>query len=144
MNRRPLTPVSNDIDDDHVLTPAHFLYPYLFVNKMYHLIPPQAESYDALRHGWRSSQYLIDAFWTKFKSEYLASLMKRNKEKTSEIKVGQLVIVESTNEAREYWPTGRIIKQLNCDELHGRRFIIRLSNGKEVDRHVSSIIILDT
>ena len=33
MNRRPLMPASANADDDLVLSPAHFLYPYLFVSK---------------------------------------------------------------------------------------------------------------
>ena len=81
MNRRPLTPVSNDVNDNQILTPAHFLYPYLFVNKMHHLLPPQADPYDSFKHGWRSSQYLIDRFWEEYKNNYIAHLIKRNKKK---------------------------------------------------------------
>ena len=63
MNRRPITAASTDIDDTHVLTPAHFLYPYLYVDTTRHIVPPQTESYDCLRHGWRSTQFLLDEFW---------------------------------------------------------------------------------
>ena len=144
MNRRPLMPASADVDDDAVLTPAHFLYPYLFINSANHILPPQTEHNDVLRHGFRSSQWLLDEFWRRFKHEYLHQLLKRSKESTTTVKVGQLVLVESVEDSREHWPTGRIVEILNSDPLHGRRFSIRLANGKVVDRSIKSLIILET
>ena len=144
MNRRPITTASTDIDDTHVLTPAHFLYPYLYVDTTRHIVPPQTESYDCLRHGWRSTQFLLDEFWRIFKSTYVESLRRRKKVKSTNITLGQLVLIESTDSSREYWPCGRIIEILNVDVHHPRRFKIRLSSGKIVDRHISSIVVLET
>ena len=145
MNRRPLLPVSADVNDDLPLTPAHFLYPYLFVNPSNYILPPHTGEPETIRHGWRCSQYLIDTFWDRFRKEYLQSLAKRNKQQATEaIKPGQLVILKDESEGREHWPTGRIIKVINADQQHPRRFIIRLPNGKTVDRNITSVIILST
>ena len=143
MNRRPLTPISADVDDDTALTPAHFLYPYLFVSDTTHILPPQAENHDVLRHGFRCTQFLLDRFWDEFKSAYLGQLLKRSKQTTTNVKVGDLVLVEDVESSRESWPMGRIVSQLNTDASHGRRFQIRLLNGRIVDRHVKSLIILE-
>ena len=62
---------------------------------------------------------------------------------STKIDVGRMVLVEDVSTARENWPLGRIVRQINEDEIHGRRFAIRLANGRVVDRHVSSIVLLE-
>ena len=143
MNGRPLTPVSADVDDDMALTPAHFLYPYLFTSTINHILPPQAEKTSVLRHGFRCSQHLLDAFWEQFRANYLQQLLKRSKQSSTVVKPGDLVLVEDIATAREDWPMGRITRIINSDESHGRRFLVRLSNGRIVDRAIRSLILLE-
>ena len=78
MNRRPLTAASADVNDTLPITPSHFLYPYLFVDST-HLIPPCTGDPETLRHGWKSSQALLDKFWNRFKSEYLTELTNKRR-----------------------------------------------------------------
>ena len=145
MNRRPLMPVSANVDDELPLTPSHFLYPYLFVNPSNYILPPHTGEPETIRHGWRCSQFLLDQFWLRFKTEYLQSLAKRDKQQATEsIQVGQIVILKSEDDSREHWPLGRVVKVINSDPLHSRRLLIRLANGREVDRHINSCIILST
>ena len=143
MNRRPLTPVSADVDDDMALTPAHFLYPYLFTSTINHILPPQAEKNSVLRHGFRCTQHLLDEFWRQFRDSYLQQLLKRSKNSTTTVKEGDVVLVEDVATAREEWPLGRIVRITNSDEHHGRRFSIRLNNGRLVDRAIKSLILLE-
>ena len=143
MNRRPLTAASADVNDTLPITPSHFLYPYLFVDST-HLIPPCTGDPETLRHGWKSSQALLDKFWIQFKSEYLTELTnKRRGANTKPIKIGTLVLVKDDAEPREYWPLGRVINILNQDHDHPRRFQIRLANGRVIDRHINSTLVLE-
>ena len=142
MNRRPLTPLSADVDDDMALTPSHFLYPYFFTSTANHILPPQAEKNSVLHHGFRCSQHL-DSFWEQFRASYLQQLLKQLKQTTTVVKEGDVVLVEDIATARKDWPMGRIIRIINSDEQHGRRFIIRLSNGCSVDQANKSLILLD-
>ena len=143
MNQRPLTAASSDVNDITALSPYHFLYPYLFVNSN-HLIPPLPSGDDGVfQDGWRSSQRLLEDFWRQFREEYLTELMRRKKDKSDEpIAVGDLVIITDVQEPREYWSLARVVKQLNEDLDHPRRFLLRTQKNKLVDRHVSSIIRL--
>ena len=142
MNRRPLTAASGDVNDTLPITPSHFLYPYLFVDST-HLIPPCTGDRETLRHGWKSSQALLDHFWNCFKSEYLTELTnKRRGGNTKPIKEGTLVLVKDDAEPREYWPLGHIIRILNKDLSHPRRFLIRLANGTVIDRNINSALVL--
>ena len=143
MNRRPLTPISADVDDDMALTPSHFLYPYLFTTSANHILPPQAEKNSVLRHGFRCTQHLLDEFWRQFRDSYLQQLLKRSKNSTTTVKEGDVVLVEDVATAREEWPLGRIVRITNSDEHHGRRFSIRLNNGRLVDRAIKSLILLE-
>ena len=143
MNRRPLTAASADVNDTLPITPSHFLYPYLFVDST-HLIPPCTGDPETLRHGWKSSQALLDKFWNRFKSEYLTELTnKRRGGNTKPIKEGALVLVKDDAEPREYWPLGRVIKILNQDFNHPCRLHIRLANGKVIDRNIKSALVLE-
>ena len=125
------------------LTPSHFLYPYLFTSDATHILPPQANETDTLRHGFRCTQWLLDKFWAEFKRSYLQQLVKRSKQSSTRIGVGDLVLVEDVAASRENWPLGRIIKITNSDENHGRRFLIHLGNGRTIDRHITSLILLE-
>ena len=64
-------PASANADDELVLSPAHFLYPYIFVNSASYILPPCIDEPERLQHGWRSTQSLLDDFWEKFRNEYL-------------------------------------------------------------------------
>ena len=141
MNRRPLMPASANADDDLVLSPAHFLYPYLFVNSASHILPPCADEPERLRHGWRSSQALLDDFWDRFKREYLQTLIKRRKTDASdEIRPGDLVLIVDPGGPREDWRLARVLEVVNTELNRARRFIVRDSNNHTFDRAITGLI----
>ena len=79
LNRRPLTPASADVDDLMVLSPAHFLYPHLYVNNMNSILPPAPADKRALKGTWEETRKLIDVFWSMWLQSYLQELRKRTK-----------------------------------------------------------------
>ena len=90
LNNRPLTPLSNDIEDFECLTPNHFL------------LGRQNSSHPwSLRKQWRQSQYL---------REYLPNLQIRQKWNVEQqhISAGDLVLVVEDKEKLSKLKTGRI------------------------------------
>ena len=76
MNGRPLVPVSSDPDMPTVLTPA-----MLLTQKVKPVLPPTGEYdlKDLYIKQWKQVQALADAFWKRWRQEYLVSLQPRRK-----------------------------------------------------------------
>ena len=76
LNARPLTTISNDPRDLDVITPNHLL---LFNNT--NSLPPglfnPKDIYSKRR--WRPVNYLANVFWSRWRSDYLTLLQKREK-----------------------------------------------------------------
>ena len=144
MNRRPLMQSSADVDDPLVLSPAHFLYPYVFTNSTTSIMPP-ADDADRLRHGWKASRSWINEFWRRFKTEYLTTLFKRRRTaKDDDLKIGDVVLINNLSDSREYWPLGRIESIENNDVNHPRRFHVRQAkSGLLVLRDIQNLVHLE-
>jgi hypothetical protein len=76
MNSRPLTFVSNDVNDFDVLTPNHLLLMQHGSSSPCGLFD-KADCYS--RRRWRYIQYLADMFWKRWVKEYLPTLQSRQK-----------------------------------------------------------------
>ena len=133
LNNRPLTAVSDDLNDLEALTPNHLL----LLNSS-PSFPPGLFSRDDVyvRRRWRQVQYLADLFWYRWKKEYLTSLQKRYKWNTKHVNcsVGDLVLLIDQNLPRNQWPLGRIVEvhQSHDDEVnHQIRVVtVRVANVK--------------
>ena len=68
VNRRPLTPANNDVNNLMVLSPAHFIYPYKFVNSVPSVLPPLSQLGDHLRSSWTQTRDLLDEFWRRWQT----------------------------------------------------------------------------
>lgn len=98
VNSRPLTRLSEDIDDLTALTPAHFLTgePNLSVcDENLLSIPTNRLS------RWKVLQQQTQAFWQRWKNEYLHELQQRNKWTAIKpnMQIGTLVLVKEDNMA---------------------------------------------
>lgn len=64
------------------------------------------------RKRWRRVQELVRHFWHRWLREWIPSLSGRKKWRgnRADLKVGDVVIVMSTDTARGKWPLGRIVK----------------------------------
>lgn len=143
MNKRPIVQASADMET-LVLTPQHFLHPYLFSNSNTSIVPFDADRPERLRHGWKATNTLLDDFWTRYKKDYVTSLIKRRKSSPTEpIKVGDVVLIVDDGEPREYWRCATVMDILNDDKQHPRRFSLRDARGTVYDRHVTGVVKLE-
>ena len=93
VNSRPLTHLSDDINDMEALTPNHIL---LGMHRNWSSIAGTDESDITSRKHWRQVQALRAMFWSRWTKEYLPSLTKRACWRTQQpnFKAGELVLLE--------------------------------------------------
>ena len=126
INSRPLTPVSDDINDLEALTPSHFLIGRANLN----LAPCITSEVDMNhRKRWKQAQELTNQFWRRWVREYLPCISPRPKwsKESHALKVGDLVVLKETS-ARGIWPIGRIV-----EIFPGKDGIVRVVNVKTKD-----------
>ena len=144
MNRRPLVRASADMNDPMVLSPCHFLYPYLFTNSATSIVPPLPDQTARLQKGWKNSQILLDRFWNEFQTEYVTKFLRRNgSQEYEKLRVGDVVIVSDSQQPREYWKFAVIKETLNNEETRPRIVKLQDARGKTFSRHANSIVRLE-
>jgi hypothetical protein len=115
VNSRPLCKGSDDLKDDEVLTPSHFL-----TQRGDLPLPPGVFFDTNLYHfkKWCMVQMLTDHFWRRWIREYLQTLHQRTKwrRRQRNVEVGNLVLVTDDALIRGHWPMGRIIKTFPGDD----------------------------
>ena len=93
INSRPLIPVSSDPEAPLILTPAMLLTQKIGTPP----IPPgNFLDTNLLKHEWKRVQALADAFWARWKLEYLNTLQSRQKWHTKKpnLKDGDIVLLK--------------------------------------------------
>ena len=108
LNCRPLSSLTEEIDDLDVLTPGHFLRGAP-LNQLPQPIINQPES-NYLAH-WELVKSMFNQFWVRWSQEYLHTLQQRAKwvTPTSNLRVNDMVvIVDPTLLIDGRWPLGRI------------------------------------
>lgn len=141
MNSRPLTALSNDPNDEPVLTPNHFLIGQMGGD----FIPESVDSTTFNpRRRWRRVQELTRHVWQRWMKEYLPYIGSRHKWflPSANLKVGDVVIVIDPNAARREWKFGRI----ECT-YPGRDQLVRVVDvrigGKVLKRPITTISPLE-
>lgn len=140
LNDRPITGVSEDVNDLEPLTPNHIL---LLKGKP--TLPPgvfqQSDQY--VRRRWRQVQYLSDLFWKRWTREYLPLLQERQKwsEPRRSFAVGDVVVVMDNTAPRGSWILGRIIN--TYPDKNGLVRIVKLKTKTgQLERPISKIFLL--
>jgi transposase InsO family protein len=108
VNSRPLSTVSDDVNDPEPLTPNHIL-----LLRAGSVAPmDNFTKNDAYRRRWRQVQYLADVFWRRWINEYLPSLQMRSKWQSASknLKSGDVVMVLDERSVRGQWPLGRVME----------------------------------
>ena len=107
MNSRPLTTLSDDPNDEPVLTPNHFL-----IGQMGGELAPQNVDTTGFnpRKRWRRVQELIRKVWQRWMREYLPHIGSRQKWffPTENLKEGDVVLIIDQDAPRRQWKVGRI------------------------------------
>ncbi|GFW43052.1 tigger transposable element-derived protein 1 [Trichonephila clavipes] len=140
LNSRPLTPLSTDIDDLSVLTPAHFLIrrPITSISEpnIIHIETNRLNIYERLTK-------IVQSIWKRWSNNYLSNLQQRSKWKFEKdnARVGDLVLIKEDNLAVNKWLMGRLIKVFPGKDNRIRVVTIKTQYGV-VKRPISKICIL--
>ena len=109
LNSRPLTTISDDPNDEPVLTPNHFI-----IGQMGGDIVPDSVDMTEFnpRQQWRRIQELIRRVWQRWLREYLPYIGSRHKwfSKEKNLKEDDVVIVIDPDARRRDWKVGRIVR----------------------------------
>ncbi|XP_055623690.1 uncharacterized protein LOC129767094 [Toxorhynchites rutilus septentrionalis] len=110
LNSRPLTEMSNDPGDLEALTPGHFL-----VGSNLQAIPESdlKQIPDNRLNRWQLVQKRIQQIWRRWYPEYIQHLQRRSTKGcklSTEIHIGQLVLIKDDNLPPAQWSIGRIVK----------------------------------
>jgi len=107
LNSRPITRMSEDVNDLEALTPNHLL-----LMKSGPRVPGVFSKDDNYaRHRWRQIQHLANVFWIRWSKEYLVTLQERQKwiNPKVNVAVNDVVLVKDNN-IRNSWALGRVLQ----------------------------------
>lgn len=127
LNNRPLTHTSEDPGDPMALTPNHFLR---WSGRIY---LPEADLLDAAttRKAHKKLQHLREALRSRFRKEYLGLLRGHYSSKSSsELKNGDVVLLEHDNVKRLDWPMGVIVESIQGRDGVNRLFRVKTKTGE--------------
>lgn len=143
LNCRPLTELSNDIEDLNALTPNHLLLLHEGAT-----FPPGLFSKDDsyVRRRWKQIQYLSDIFWVRFRKEYLPLLQQRNKwfNNQRNLRQGDLVLLTDQILPRNQWSLARVIETFPDKDGLVRSVSLKVArySGKKTDKNSLSVVKL--
>ena len=129
LNNRPLTPVVCQSVELSPLTPAHLLM-------IKPVVAPPADSSEVTQYTsrrWLYVQQLSDLFWTRFRKEYVPTLLKRQKwlGQRDNPEVGDLVLIIDKTSPRNTWPMGMIHEVLPGMDSVVRKVVVRVAMGAQ-------------
>ena len=142
INSRPLTAVSDDINDLEALTLNHLL-----TMRREPALPPgifvKEDNY--CKRRWKQVQYMADIFWKRWIREYLPTLQQRSKWFTAvrDFKVGDVVLLMEES-PRGSWPLARIVAVHMSDDGHIRSVTLKLRDASHVSRPITKISLLES
>ena len=140
VNGRPLTKLSDDIDDPSVLTPN----PVLLLREG-PITPPEGFSQGGIRRRrWRQAQFLADVFWRRWVAQYLPELQQRQKwqKESPNVSVGDVVLVMNEKTPGFMWPLGFVLAVREGRDSLIPSVSIRTKSG-ELVRPVTKIVCLE-
>ena len=109
INQRPLTAISDDVNDFDTLTPNHFLIGEAHPNQSPGEFSSKEINYPK---KWRAVQAASDMLWNRWRKEYLSTLTQRRGGllKERNFKKGDLVILQEKNVPRSHWPISSVME----------------------------------
>ena len=138
MNSRPLTNVSDAMENEEPLTPNHFL-----LQRPYNSLPPGIfpSTKPANLKSWKNVQHFLNHIWRRLVREYLPTLIKRPKRSENDgnsLKVNDVVWILKDFIPRGIWPLGRVEEVLPGRDGNNRVVKVKTAYGTFV-RPVSGL-----
>ena len=138
MNSRPLTNVSDAMENEEPLTPNHFL-----LQRPYNSLPPGIfpSTKPANMKSWKNVQQFLNHIWRRLVREYLPTLIKRPKwteNVGNSLKVNDVVWILKDFTPRGIWPLGRVEKVFPGRDGNNRVVKVKTAYGTFV-RPVSGL-----
>ncbi|XP_069109978.1 uncharacterized protein [Argopecten irradians] len=144
INARPLIPVSTDVDEPLILSPATLLT---------QKTGSRIESFeyfnqkDMLRSQWKHVQVLAEQFWSRWRKEFLPVLQARRKwnHESRNLEEGDVVLMKDEQTARNDWPLGVITRTFPSEDGLVRKVEIQISReGKKSTfvRPVTQVVVI--
>ena len=100
-----------------------------------------------MKSQWKFVQHLADEFWTRWSSDYLQNLQKRQKWESGGVtfSVGDIVLMKESDLSRNRWPLGIIEETFPSDDSFVRKVkVVVIRDGKRTPyvRPISQLIHL--
>ncbi|GFT01587.1 integrase catalytic domain-containing protein [Trichonephila clavipes] len=126
--KRPLTPISNDLNNLSALTPGHFIIgrPLTSIPE-----PNYIDSNNSYLTRWQQIQKLVQQFWKRWHKEYLTRLQQRLKWllPTKNFQVNDLCLIKDDNLPPTRWKIGRIVQSYPGLDNEARVVNVKTSDG---------------
>ncbi|GFW03236.1 integrase catalytic domain-containing protein [Trichonephila clavipes] len=140
LNSRPLTPLTSDVDDLEVLTPAHFL----IGRPITAIVEPSLLQCDSNRlNVWQRITKSVQTIWKRWSLSYLNSLQQRKKwiVNKENLKLGDMVLIREENLPPCKWLLGRVVKIYMGKDKKVR--VVDIKTGKGIyKRSINRLSIL--
>ncbi|GFY07917.1 integrase catalytic domain-containing protein [Trichonephila clavipes] len=140
LNSRPITPLSEDIDDLEVLSPSHFLIgtPITYISE-----PNLLDKTENTPSRWQKLTKIVQHIWTKWSRDYLNNLQQRNKWQfhKDNVKLNTMVLIKDDNLPVNKWSLGRITKLVPGTDEKVRVVEIK-TNKVNIKRSIGKVCVL--
>lgn len=119
---------SDDVTEEPVITPAHFLIGESFI------LPPPIEiakdSNYSLQRIRQEQVQMLESFWKRWQSDYLSTLLPRKKwlQEKENIKLGQVVLIQDDNLPPAKWKIAKVSKLLTIQDGFVRNVVLELAD----------------
>ena len=146
INARPLTPLSDDLNDIRPLSPNDFLHDTS--SETEEATAPQTETEEAgasFGARWRHRQKVLAHLWRRWQTEYVRELRNVHRETPRVPEVGDLVLVgDNTSSSPVLWKTWRIVHLYEGRDGLPRSASVKMSDGAEISRPVQRLYPLES
>ena len=140
MNARPITTVSDDINDPDALTPNHLL-----IARSNQSLPPGVFKKEDVysKRRWRQTQYLADIFWRRWTREYIPLLQERQKwlQPQRNAEVNNIVLLVDYSLPRNTWPMVRVVS-IHPDKQGLVQVVTVKTKTSVLKRPISKLVLL--
>ncbi|XP_037502495.1 uncharacterized protein LOC119376894 [Rhipicephalus sanguineus] len=140
INSRPLTFTYEDAREPEPLSPAHFLVGRKLTTLPPHHLPAEIPGGDAhLSRRWKYRSAMAEGFWRRWRKEYLLELRSAHLSHpttSSDLKIGDLVLLKEDHLKRHMWKIARIKETFKGRDGRVRACRLALSGGTELKRPI--------